>query len=91
MLLDFMLTNREGLVGDVETGDSLGCRDHGIGKFSIRSEGSRAASKITTMDFRRANVSLFRDLLGRIFLDNKPSLSQQCPGGQAGPWHPGVH
>lgn len=90
-MLDFKLTNIEGLVGDVKFGGSFGCSDHGIGEFSIRLGGSRVASKITTMDFGRANVSLFRDLLGRIFLDNKPCTSQQCPDGQAGPWHPGLH
>lgn len=44
VLLDLMLTNREGPVGDVKVGDSLGCSDHGIVELSIRPGGSRAAS-----------------------------------------------
>ncbi|XP_063280190.1 uncharacterized protein LOC134564864 isoform X3 [Prinia subflava] len=66
VLLDLKLTNREGLIGDVKVGGSLGSSDHEIVEFSIRRRGSRAVIKITTLDFLRATLSLFRDLLGRI-------------------------
>lgn len=36
------------------------------GGFSIRERGSRTASKMVTMDFRKANFTLFENLLGRI-------------------------
>jgi len=35
-------------------------------EFRILRRGSREISRITTLDFRRANFGLFKDLLGRI-------------------------
>ncbi|GAB0208304.1 mitochondrial enolase superfamily member 1 [Grus japonensis] len=66
VLLDLVLTNKEGLVGDVKVGDSLGCSDHEMVEFRILRGRSGAESRITTLDFRRANSGLFKDLLGRI-------------------------
>ncbi|GAB0206941.1 hypothetical protein GRJ2_003159700 [Grus japonensis] len=66
VLLDLVLTNKEGLVGDVKAGGSLGCSDHEMVEFRILRGRSRAISRITTLDFRRANFGLFKDLLGRI-------------------------
>ncbi|GAB0177254.1 hypothetical protein GRJ2_000190600 [Grus japonensis] len=65
-MLDLILTNKEGLVGDVKLKGSLGCSDHGIVEFNILRAVRRAHSKLTTLGFRRADFSLFRDLLGRI-------------------------
>ncbi|GAB0209097.1 hypothetical protein GRJ2_003375400 [Grus japonensis] len=66
VLLDLVLTNKEGLVGDVKVGGSLGCSDHEMVEFRILRGRSRTMSRITTLDFRRANFGLFKDLLGRI-------------------------
>ncbi|GAB0175730.1 hypothetical protein GRJ2_000038200 [Grus japonensis] len=66
VLLDLVLTNKEGLVGDVKVGSSLGCSDHEMVEFRILRGRSRAISRITTLDFRRATFGLFKDLLGRI-------------------------
>ena len=66
VLLDLVVTNTEGLVGDVKAGGSLGCSDHKLVEFRILHGGSRAISSIVTLDFRRANSGLFKDLLGRI-------------------------
>ncbi|GAB0182838.1 hypothetical protein GRJ2_000749100 [Grus japonensis] len=66
VLLDLVLTNKEGLVGDVKVGGSLGCSDHEMVEFRILCGRSRAISRITTLDFRRAKFALFKDLLGRI-------------------------
>ncbi|GAB0209598.1 mitochondrial enolase superfamily member 1 [Grus japonensis] len=66
MLLDLVLPNKEGLVGDVKVGGSLGCNDHEMVEFRILHGRSRAISRIKTLDFRRANFGLFKDLLGRI-------------------------
>jgi len=65
-LLDLVLTNIERLVEDVKVGGSLGSSDHEMVKFRILCGGSRAISRIKTLDFRRANFSLFKELLGRI-------------------------
>ncbi|GAB0203608.1 hypothetical protein GRJ2_002826400 [Grus japonensis] len=68
-VLDLVLTNKEGLVGDVKLKVSLGCSDHEMVEFKILRAVRRARSKLTTLDFRRADFGLFRDLLGRILWD----------------------
>jgi len=50
----------------VKVGGSLGCSDHEMVEFRILHGGSGAISKIKTLDFRRANFGLFKDLLGGI-------------------------
>lgn len=65
-LLNLTTTNMEGLVGDIKVGGSFGSSDGEIVEFSIGQEGGRAASKIVSMDFRRASFVLFWGLLGRI-------------------------
>ncbi|GAB0182749.1 hypothetical protein GRJ2_000740200 [Grus japonensis] len=65
-MLDLVLTNKEGLVGDVKIKGSLGCSDHEMVEFKILRAARRAHSKITALDFRRAAFGLFRDLHGRV-------------------------
>ncbi|GAB0208055.1 hypothetical protein GRJ2_003271200 [Grus japonensis] len=65
-MLDLVLTNKEGLVGDVKLKGSLGCSDHEMVEFEILRAARRAHSKLPTLDFRRADFGLFRDLLGRV-------------------------
>ncbi|GAB0176265.1 mitochondrial enolase superfamily member 1 [Grus japonensis] len=65
-MLDLVLTNKEGLVGNVKLKGSLGCSDHEMVEFRILRAARRVHSKLTTLDFRRADFGLFRDLLGRI-------------------------
>ncbi|GAB0190228.1 hypothetical protein GRJ2_001488100 [Grus japonensis] len=65
-MLDLVLTNKEALVGDVKLKGSLGCSDHEMVEFRILRAARRACSKLATLDFRRADFGLFRDLLGRI-------------------------
>ncbi|GAB0181788.1 mitochondrial enolase superfamily member 1 [Grus japonensis] len=66
VLLELVLTKKERLVEDVKVGGSLGCNDHEMVEFRILRGRSRAISRTTTLDFRRANFGLFKDLLGRI-------------------------
>ena len=65
-MLDLVLTNKEGLVGNVKLKGSLGCSDHEMVEFKILRAARRAHSKLATLDFRRADFGLFRDLLGRV-------------------------
>ncbi|GAB0205871.1 hypothetical protein GRJ2_003052700 [Grus japonensis] len=65
-MLDLILTNKKGLVGDVKLKGSLGCSDHETVEFRILRAARRACSKLTTLAFSRADFGLFRDLLGRI-------------------------
>ena len=65
-LLDLVLTNKEGLVEDVKVGGSLGCSDHEMANFRILHGGSRVISRIKTLDIKRDNFGLFKELLGGI-------------------------
>ncbi|GAB0176082.1 hypothetical protein GRJ2_000073400 [Grus japonensis] len=65
-MLDLVLNNKEELVGNVKLKGSLGCSNHEMVEFKILRAARRAHSKLTTLDFRRADFGLFRDLLGRI-------------------------
>jgi len=65
-LLELVLKNKEGLVEDVKVGGSLGSSDHEMVNFRILHGGSRAIRRIKTLDFKRANFGLFKELLGGI-------------------------
>ncbi|GAB0192044.1 hypothetical protein GRJ2_001669700 [Grus japonensis] len=65
-MLDLVFTIKEGLLGNVKLRDSLGSSDHEMVEFKIFRAARRAHSKLTTLDFRRADFGLFRDLLGRV-------------------------
>ena len=56
-LLDLVLTNKEGLVEDVKVGGRLGCSDQEMVEFRILRGGSRAISRIKTLDLRRADFA----------------------------------
>ncbi|KAJ7396126.1 hypothetical protein BTVI_148159 [Pitangus sulphuratus] len=56
VLLGLILTNGEGLVGDVKVGDNLGCSDHEIVEFST-GQGGTTWTSCTTMDFRRLTLA----------------------------------
>lgn len=45
MLSDLILTNREGLAGDVKVGSSLGSSDYKTVKFSIKERGKEEAGQ----------------------------------------------
>ncbi|KAK4806905.1 hypothetical protein QYF61_012626 [Mycteria americana] len=64
--LDLLFTNREGLVSDVMVGGCLGQSDHEMIEFLIRGEAARGVGKTATLDFRRADFSLFRRLVDSV-------------------------
>ncbi|KAK4823788.1 hypothetical protein QYF61_006510 [Mycteria americana] len=59
------------LIGDVKVKGSLGCSDHDMVDFRILRGRRRVKSKLTILDFRRADFGLFKDLylLGRVLWD----------------------
>jgi len=65
-LLDLVLKNKEELVENVKVGGRLGCSDHEIMEFRILGGGIRTISRIKSLDLRRANSGLFKELLGGI-------------------------
>ena len=66
VLLDLVLTNKEGLVKDVKAKGSLGCSSHEMVEFKILCGKSKAIIRIATLDFRRVDFNLFGELLGRV-------------------------
>ncbi|PKU35663.1 rna-directed dna polymerase from mobile element jockey-like [Limosa lapponica baueri] len=65
-LLDLALTNKEGLVEDIEVGGNLGCSDHAKTEFRIMGSMCKATSRIEALDFRSGNFDLFKKMLGDI-------------------------
>lgn len=56
-LLDFILTNKEGLVEVMKVDGSLGCSDREVVELRISGGQNRIPSRITALDFRRVNFS----------------------------------
>lgn len=55
--------NKEGLVRTVKLKGSLDCSDHEMVEFEILTAASRAHSKLTALNFRKADSGLIRDLV----------------------------
>lgn len=53
VLLDLMLTKKEGLVGDVKVRDSVDSSDQEMMEFGIPRGKSKTNNRITTLDFKR--------------------------------------
>lgn len=68
-MLYLILTNKEGLVGNVELKRSLGCSDYKTVQFCIQRTVRRKHSKLAALELGRADCGLFRDLLGRVSWD----------------------
>ena len=64
-VLDVLLTNKKELMEDAKVKGSHGCSDHETVELKVQ-RGVNKINKITILDFRRANLGLFRDLLGKI-------------------------
>lgn len=62
-ILDLILTNTVGLVGNAKLN---GLSDYEVVEFKILRAVRKAHDKIKTLDFRRADDGIFKDLLGRI-------------------------
>ncbi|GAB0181507.1 hypothetical protein GRJ2_000616000 [Grus japonensis] len=62
-LLDLSLTNMDELIRDVKIGGSLGCSDHVLVKFTILRDMGQMKSRVKTLNFRKANFQLFKELV----------------------------
>lgn len=65
-MMDFVLTNKEGLVGNVKLKGSLSCSSQELVEFKILGATKRLHSKLSALDFRRAESGLFKELLSRL-------------------------
>ncbi|PKU46713.1 dtw domain-containing protein 2 [Limosa lapponica baueri] len=61
-MLDLVLTNKEGLVGNMKLKSSDVYRDHDMAEYKTLGTVRRVHSKLTILDFRRADFGLLRDL-----------------------------
>ena len=57
-------------MGDIKIGGSLGCGGRALVEFTVlRGVGVRGKSKVRTLNFRKANFQLFKELVNRTFRD----------------------
>ncbi|KAJ7408937.1 hypothetical protein BTVI_58202 [Pitangus sulphuratus] len=68
-LLDLLLVNRGDLVSEVEIGDCLDYSNHEEIEFKSVDR-RKSASKTSTLDMRRADLRLFRELISKVPLEN---------------------
>ncbi|PKU39424.1 dtw domain-containing protein 2 [Limosa lapponica baueri] len=61
-MLDLVLANKEGLVGNITFKGGFVCSDHEMVEFKILRAARRVHSKLTTLEFRRADFGLLRGL-----------------------------
>jgi len=64
-ILDLVVTNASELVGDVKIGGSLGCSDHALVELMLLREMGITKSIVRTLNFRRANFQLFKQIVRR--------------------------
>ena len=62
-LLDLLLTNMDELIKDIKISVSLGCSDHALVEFTILRDMGQVKSKVRTLNFRRVNFQLFKELV----------------------------
>ena len=64
-ILDLMVTNATELTGDVKIGGSLGYSDHALEEFAVLQDMGQAKSKVWTLNFRKADFQLLKELVNR--------------------------
>jgi len=67
-----VVTNASELIGDVKIGGSLGCSDHALVELTLLREMEITKSILRTLNFRRANFQLFKEIVRRNSLRNGP-------------------
>jgi len=65
-ILDLLFLNREGVVWNLKAEGRLGHSDHEMLDFSILVEPRRGVIRTATVDFQRADFSLFRTMVERV-------------------------
>lgn len=63
-MLDLLLANKKELVVDMRVKGILGCRDHQMLPFRILRGVRISNSRIATLNFRKLDFRMLRDLLG---------------------------
>jgi len=60
-----LVTNTSELIGDIKIGGSLGCSDHTLVELAVLRDTGQAKSKVRTLNFRKTNFQLFKELVNR--------------------------
>ncbi|KAK4818274.1 hypothetical protein QYF61_009992 [Mycteria americana] len=60
-----LVTNASELIGDIRIGSSPGYSDHALVEFTVLRDMGQAKSKVRTLNFRKANFQLFKELVNR--------------------------
>ncbi|GAB0186222.1 mitochondrial enolase superfamily member 1 [Grus japonensis] len=60
-----LVSNASELICDVKIGGSLGCSDHALVEFTVLRDMGQVKSKGRTLNFRKANFQLFKELVNR--------------------------
>lgn len=75
--MDLIITNKEGLMGNVKLKVSFDCRDHELVELEILETARMGHNKLRTLDFRRADFGLILDNSG-VKHPSKEKVSQKC-------------
>lgn len=67
--LELVFTSKQALLSNVKLEGSFGCSDHKMMEFKILRVSKKVCSQLTTLDFKRAEFKLFRELHGRATWD----------------------
>jgi len=65
-ILDLLVTSASKLISDIKIGSSLGCSDHALVEFTVLRDTGQSKTKVRTLNFRKANFQLFKQLVNRI-------------------------
>ncbi|KAK4831467.1 hypothetical protein QYF61_017715 [Mycteria americana] len=64
VISDLLVTNASKL-SDIKIGGSLGCSNHALVEFAVLRDVGQAKSKVRTLNFRKANFQLSKELVNR--------------------------
>jgi len=65
VILDLLVINASELTSDTMIGGSLGCSDHALVEFAVLRNKGHVKSKVRTLNFTKASVQLFKELVNR--------------------------
>ncbi|RMC06895.1 hypothetical protein DUI87_16345 [Hirundo rustica rustica] len=71
ILLDLVLTNAEVLIQEDKIGYCLGCSDHALIELVISRNTGLAKSQISTMNFRKVNFQLFKEIVDYVQMSSE--------------------
>lgn len=66
MLLDLLVTNASEPIRNIRIGNSLGCSDHAVVELTVLRDMGQLKSNVRTLNFRKVNFQLFKELVSRI-------------------------